>query len=451
MRYSLHLSLGAGRKESISTAGAFTIMSDETSYAWDASPGDILLLSGSSKTRLLNLGYQWAARRQTAKYTHVALVLSPFRIIHAIPGEGVEIRAWSDVRDEYEVGESAVARFRCLDAGQREKLSARATYYFGQRYNIFEMYNPSEIFENQQGIVCSQFVAQVFEDIGIACTDGGARNCLPADIDTYAQENRDWERAPLSNYRFDPPSRSGDELTQLSRDLPFETDGYAARTTKEMYLLSRTVLALEATLESIATAVKEGTITPTAALSIHERSDDPMSTKSWISAWTLHFATPRFPIVFMHEKGVPHERMRGLFIESCANIGRVADSAVEQMEEIRLSFEEWISGVGDVTSDSHRYRLQQQLVALHNATLVRITHLDQVLGWQEQSVDGLELDAPAVYGTGVFESEEDIPVAKQCILDIANWTRTRNAWRLERASITALLDELSIALSTTVE
>lgn len=103
-----------------------------------------------------------------------------------------------------------------------------------------------------------------------------------------------------------------------------------------------------------------------------------------------------------------------------------------------------------MTSDSHRFHLQQQLVSLHNSTLLRIAHLDQVLGWQEQSVDGFELDAPAVYGIGVFESEEDISVAKQCILDIVNWTRTRNAWRLERLSITALLDELSTVLSPTV-
>lgn len=421
-------------------------MSDETRCEWDASPGDILLLSGSSKTRSLNLGYQWAARRASAQYTHVALVLSPFRIIHAIPGKGVEIRAWRDVRNEYDIGESSVARFCFLDEQQRESLSARASYYFGQRYRIFAMHKPSEIFENQQGIVCSQFVAQVFEDNGIACTRDGARRSLPADIDAYTRGIEDWVRAPLSNYRFDPPLSSDDEFTQLSRDLSFEVDGHAARTTGEMYLLSQTVPALEAALASIALAVKTGVITPTEALPIHKRSDDAMSIENWISAWTLHFATPTPPIAFMHEEGVPHGRMRGLFIESCANIGGVASTALDQMVEIKLSFEEWVSGVGDVTSDSHRYYLQQQLFSLRKGTLVRIAHIDQVLGWKEEVGDGYELDVPAVYGTGTFDSEEDISVAKECILSIANWANARNTWRLERASFTALLEELTSAL-----
>jgi hypothetical protein len=58
-------------------------MSNDAALSRAAAPGDILLLCGKSKSRSLNLGYQTLARDSRALYTHVALVISPFRVIHA--------------------------------------------------------------------------------------------------------------------------------------------------------------------------------------------------------------------------------------------------------------------------------------------------------------------------------------------------------------------------------
>jgi hypothetical protein len=98
-------------------------MSREVFQSWEAKPGDILLLSGESKGRRCNLGYQSIVRLKRARYTHVALVLSPYRIIHATFGKGVEIRAWSEIRHQYDPQASSVARLESIEDGHLERLS----------------------------------------------------------------------------------------------------------------------------------------------------------------------------------------------------------------------------------------------------------------------------------------------------------------------------------------
>lgn len=424
-------------------------MDKDATMTLDASPGDILLLSGNGKTRQLNLGYQSVVRDTSARYTHVALVLTPYRIIHAVPGEGVEIRAWCEVRDRYDIHESSVARLQSLEERCREMLTLRAGYYFGQRYSVLALHNPTESFKNQQGIVCSQFVAQVFHDSGFICAESGARNCLPADIDVYTQESADWLRIPLCNYQFDPPLKSGEDLFRQSRDMSFEMDGFASRMMKEAYIISNATSAMETALESMAMAVKAGLITPADVLKNHEWTGDAMSPGSLVTAWKRHFATPKSPAVFMHEEE-QRGQMKRLFIESCYAIGNVARQTFDQMGKMTQLFDGWIAATREGGSDVQLYEVYQQLIVLHSNVRLRVFHLDRILSWREEFSDDFNLDISAVYDTGIFECVEDVSRAGECLQAIADWTSARNVWRQMRASTMAMVDELPLIEGATV-
>lgn len=425
-------------------------MDNDATMTWDANPGDILLLSGDGKTRSLNLGYQSVVRGTSARYTHVALVLTPYRIIHAVPGEGVEIRAWCEVRDQYDIRESSVARLQSLDEGRRESLILRARYYFGQRYSVLALHNPSETFKNQQGTVCSQFVAQVFHDSGFICAKDGARNCLPADIDVHTQESADWLRISLCSYQFDPPLKSCDDFLRPSRDLSFEIDGFASRMTKETYMVSNATSAMETALESMAMAVKAGLITPADVLKSYEWSGDAMSPRSFVTAWTRHFATPKSPADFMHEDEHQYGRMKRLFVESCCAIGNTARQTFDQMEEMTQLFDGWIAAASEEISDVRRYEVYQQLIALHSNVRLRVSHLDRILGWKEDFSDDFNLDISAVYETGIFECVGDVSIAGQCLQDIADWASAIDVWRQMRVRTVAMIEELPLVVDATV-
>ena len=87
------------------------------------------------------------------QYTHVALVISPYRVIHAVPNEGVEIRAWREIRETYDLERSSVARLRELNEDLRAKLLAQANYYFGLRYSVLALGEKQKRFSHQKGMV----------------------------------------------------------------------------------------------------------------------------------------------------------------------------------------------------------------------------------------------------------------------------------------------------------
>lgn len=419
------------------------LMSSEVFQSWEAKPGDILLLSGDSKGRPYNLGYQSVVRLKRARYTHVALVLSPYRIIHATLGKGVEIRAWSEIRHQYDPQASSVARLESIEDGHLERLSERAKYYYGQRYSVFALPMPSEAFENQQGIVCSQFVAQVFHDIGIHCTGNGARKCVPADIDSYTGASSEWLRIPFKDYRYDPHEGGDDYLLRQSRDLSFACDGYAASAVKDHYSVSYAVSLIESAYESMMTAVKSGLIAPDAVRGSFKLSGDSLAPANWITVWKHHFAAPKSTPAFMFEDGVVRAQMKHSFIESCGSIGSAAQLASDEMGNLRRLLEDCVAISTENDLDRQASELYEEFAYVYAQAQPKVAFLDEVLGSGEGSSDSPDLDVRAIYASGVFESEADISAAAQCLLEIAKWAGARNSWHSMRASIHAALAAIS--------
>lgn len=425
-------------------------MSNNATLSWTATPGDILLLSGKSKGRPFNLGYQSIVRGTHARYTHVALVISPFRVIHAIPGEGVEIRAWREIRDHYNIRESSVARFQYLDEARLDKLRLKANYYFGQRYSLLALSKSSETFNNQKGIVCSQFVAQVFHDVGIMCASDGARKCLPADIHTHTQDSPDWLRIPLCEYLFDFPQKPDYDFLGKSRDISFELDGYAAKMVKENYSTSQAIVAMETTLQSMVMAVDSGQLTAMKFIATYDYSSDALSPRHWIAEWKRHFATPKSPAAFMHEDEEPNDRMRRLFIEDCDIIGKIAQKLFDYIDEIAHWFDGWIAASRVETVNIQPNELYRQLLVLQDKMQSKVDNLDRILGWKENLSTDFTLDLAAIRASGIYECEEDMSAADQCLVNIANFANALNGWDIMRTVLLANFTEILIVESSQV-
>ena len=425
-------------------------MSNKATLTWAATPGDILLLSGKSKGRPFNLGYQSLARGTHALYTHVALVISPFRVIHAIPGEGVEIRAWREIRDHYNIRESSVARPQYLDEAHCDKLLLQANYYFGQRYSLLALRKPSDTLKDQQGIVCSQFVAQVFHDVGIVCASDGARKCLPSDIHTHTQESPDWLRIPFCDYLFDSPRELDNNFPCETRDTLFELDGYAAKMVKENFSTSQAIVAMETALQSMVMAVETGQLTAADFLANHDFAAEALSPKHWATEWVRHFATPKSLAAFRHEDGEQDDRMGRLFIGACDAIGNTAHKAFNHMEEMAHLFDGWLATSIDGTVETQPNELYRQLLALHDNMRSRIANLDRILGWRENLSGDFTLDLPAILASGIYECEEDISTAGRCLVNIADFARAMSSWGSMRSAVLASFAGMPLVESSLV-
>lgn len=424
-------------------------MSNDAALSRAAAPGDILLLCGKSKSRPLNLGYQSLVRNSRALYTHVALVISPFRVIHATPGKGVEIRAWREIRDQYSIRESSVARLQYLDDDHRDKLMLRAHYYFGQRYSLLALRNPPETFNDQEGIVCSQLVAQVFRDVGMTCASNGARRCLPLDIHIHTQESPDWLRIPFCDYQFDSPREQGYDLLHKSRDIVFELDGYAASLVKDNFSTSQAIVALERALQSMVMAVETGQLKAADLLAHLDFAADALSPRHWVAEWKRHFATPQSPAAFMHEDGNSRDRMKRLFMGACDAIGNTAHKAFDHMEEMAHLFDGWLAVSSDATVDIQPNELYRQLLALHENMRARVDNLDHLLDWTQNLSDDFTLDFPAILASGIYESEEEITSASRCLLNIADFANAISSWDAMRTAVLATFEERPCLESTT--
>ncbi|QEY70721.1 hypothetical protein [Pseudomonas denitrificans (nom. rej.)] len=407
-----------------------------------AVPGDILLLSGKSKSRALNLGYQTITRGSRARYTHVALVISPFRVIHAIPGEGVEIRAWREIRDLYYTHESSVARSQGLSDTSRDKLLARAQYYFGQRYSLRALHSPSEKFNDQQGIVCSQFVAQVFHDAGIQCSSGGVRNCLPSDIHAQTQDSSNWIRIPLSDYLFDPAVSSARNCIGESMDLLFELDGHTARSIKESFWISQASFAMEAAIESMAAAVEAGCMEISDISYFSDFSNDALSPRHLAAVWMHHFSTSKSPAIFMHEDGVQPDHRRRLFTRTCDAIGTAASTAFDEMDMMTRLFGDWLEKSKQGAVETQSSELARQLLELNESLVERAAALDRALGWQENLSCELGLDLPEIYKSGIYGCKEELDIASRCLINISSFACARNAWSKMRSSVLAQAENI---------
>lgn len=165
-------------------------------------PGDVLLLRSRGWIALGNRSAQRALRLtrplQTAKYTHVALVISPTHIVDAMPDQGVTIRSWKNAAERYDLGACMVARHPAMSAGpqSQQALFERARFYYQQPYKLTSLM--TRRVRHERGLVCSQFVALVLEDLGLPPVVRSAMQGLPSDIDHNTRNKNGWRQFPLS-------------------------------------------------------------------------------------------------------------------------------------------------------------------------------------------------------------------------------------------------------------
>lgn len=166
-------------------------------------PGDILLLRskqlGFKGTG--NLAAQSLLRGRVANYTHVAVVIGDDLIMDATPGPGVNLRRWSEVESTYDIKASRIARHSALasDLTQAGQVLFKTQYYYQQPYVLRSLvggiFGNTQV-QDQAGLVCSQFIAIAFSDMGLFAADANALATLPDDIDAYTQ-TAPWRQFPL--------------------------------------------------------------------------------------------------------------------------------------------------------------------------------------------------------------------------------------------------------------
>jgi hypothetical protein len=181
------------------------------------SAGDILLLSGRSKTRLPNCLYQSALRRRVALFSHVAVAYSAFSIADSNPKVGVKVRNWSSALKSYDLSRSIILRStKSIDA---EKILSSIHYFLTQPYSLKTFTRGRKDFRDQEGLACSQFVAAVFQRAGVVVSVKHPRKTFPEDIASrLLDETNNWNQFEFSkdgSVALDP-SRTLELLDLLS-------------------------------------------------------------------------------------------------------------------------------------------------------------------------------------------------------------------------------------------
>ena len=154
--------------------------------------GDILLLCGTSKMRGINFIGQFLVRGKISPFTHIAVAYSAHSIADSNPKFGVRIRAWSDALEHYSINDSILLRNTNLSVEDKVELIARIHYYLLQPYNIISLINKNWLKQDGKGIVCSQFIATIFEELSLTVSHKKSYATLPIDIAISLFGSKEW-------------------------------------------------------------------------------------------------------------------------------------------------------------------------------------------------------------------------------------------------------------------
>jgi hypothetical protein len=163
--------------------------------------GDIIVV-GATMPVSINLFFQLILTRKLSTYAHVLLCVIPGLYLHSTPKFGVhflyaEELAANFVR-RYDKRWRAYRNKRLArDAQLAAAFKERAQFYVGQLYNwaFFGKRLRGYTFETAHSF-CSEYVARVFKDIGLAFpinTGDRMERALPNDLYHSIQANEDWD------------------------------------------------------------------------------------------------------------------------------------------------------------------------------------------------------------------------------------------------------------------
>jgi hypothetical protein len=302
--------------------------------------GDILLLVSKNKLRKPNTAYQSVVRRKIAAYSHVAIVFSPYSIIDATPNDGVAIHRWDVISKQYDIERSMVVRHRRLatNPDKQEYLLSRMQYYYAQPYSLISLLRKKRQFRDREGLVCSQFVATVFEETGIPSSSNSPRKTLPIDVDAHTRRTMDWSRFALSNYQLGSPFiDSADSLTARLHNSLGLLDEYFAKSTIENITISKAGLLLNVLAQSAVAELESGRLTDedmAKLLCISDRGDFRISADELILSWRTSFVEPERPALFLHEESFDQNDLQKWFTRSCEKLLTYVEVTSPQQDKL---------------------------------------------------------------------------------------------------------------------
>ncbi|TDK55439.1 hypothetical protein [Pseudomonas moraviensis] len=305
--------------------------------------GDILLLRGKSLFTKPNMTIQSITRLQRSSYSHVAVVTGQNMIMDANPRIGITLRQWDDVRHTYDVANSLLVRNRTLDQVAINSLIQRAKYYYGQKYKLTALIGNESTFSDNEGMVCSQFIAQIYLDCNLQCSEKLSRKTLPIDIHTFTRSNPDWIRRPLREVKIGTTHYS-DETAYPMILAAHKIDNYVAATTKQAFDFSKQFHKLIDQLEGMTNfidAAKGDLIPITLRMADSPKTD--ISIEHISASWRHYFLEPRAKSTFLHEDGPAADKQVKLFVKTCEIVkhhNNAADKASNQLLFLMKKIEE---------------------------------------------------------------------------------------------------------------
>ena len=296
-------------------------------------PGDILLLCGNSKLRGPNLIWQSVARRSIARFSHVAIAYSTHSIVDANPNSGIKIRPWSKAKHGYLFEKSLIYRHTTILESDAllAKFYGRVAFYLTQPYSLTSFIRKRGArLSDREGITCSQFVAAVFDEIGLPLTDRPIRKTFPEDIVKYLQKTPSWQKV----------AATGNPLVQ-SEGLPDKSLGEAhekidealSKFTQQQIAVSRFASKLDTIANVVRRAAETGSIQVESVLGLM-RALDPEDKWSPIQTWRIAFMEPmaKAEALFLHELDRKPLDTKVTCLEYCNSAKHFAEATYPELE-----------------------------------------------------------------------------------------------------------------------
>jgi cell wall-associated NlpC family hydrolase len=343
-------------------------------------PGDILLLRGKSLFTKPNMVIQSITRLQISSYSHVAIVTGQNMIMDAMPGIGITMRQWDEVSHSYDVANSLLVRHRTADPLVTQDLVRQANYYYGQRYNLIAFIGNEPKFSDNKGIVCSQFVAQVFQDCNLSCSEKPCRKTLPTDIHTFVTSNPEWIQRPLSEVEIGL-SHYTDEISHSMAYSTHQLDNYIAASVKQAFDFSRMFHKLTAHIADLTNTASftDSSLIPV-TLRMANSSKTDISIEHLTASWRHYFLEPKARATFLHEDGPAADKQVTVFIKVCEIIKQHSIAADDALNHLQLSTSKFEELANSLPPDPTEIEIRTW-IANHNEFRRTTQHQIDILDW----------------------------------------------------------------------
>ncbi|MFJ4154962.1 hypothetical protein ACIPZF_09130 [Pseudomonas sp. NPDC089752] len=396
-------------------------------------PGDILLLRGKSLFTKPNITFQAISRMQRSSYSHVAMVTGQNMIMDANPGIGITLRQWDEVRHSYDVGKSVLVRHKTANRDAIQNVIQRAHYYFGQKYKLTALMSNEVKFSDNKGIVCSQFIAQIFQDCQLTCSKKLPRKTLPIDIHTFTSNNPEWAVRPLCEVEIGLRSLPKD-LAYSMAEANHNLDIYVAASLKQTFDFSLTFKKLTSEIASLVEASK-GEMAPITAMMKYSSKTD-ISIAHLISSWQKYFIDPNVKAAFLHEEGSAAQEQVKIFTKACELVRHHCVTANEAHDQLSLLLTDYESNAKSLKPNPNEVEVFSWLTRLceiQEAIQSQVVTLDWILASEPSNIEAAKhFSFQKLFDEYALNPKSDATEAMDTLAIIANFCNLCESWARQR-------------------